>query len=71
MTPQSNPFVSLGCEVSIEVGKKAELTIFDPKLEWVYDSKNRVTGTINSPFIGKTLKGRALYTINKGQLKKI
>lgn len=67
-----NPRRILGIDVpTIEVGKQAELTVFDPTIEWVYDSKHRASGARNSPFIGKTLKGRALYTINKGQLKKI
>ena len=53
---------------SIEVGKKADITIFDPNEEYVYTKEMIVSKSKNSPFIGKTLKGKVKYTIVNGRV---
>lgn len=50
-------------------GAVADIAIFDPKLEWVVDQKKFFSKGKNSPFIGKTLTGKVLYTIVKGVVK--
>ena len=45
---------------SIKVGEKANLTLFDPSLSYVYEEKEIVSRSKNSPFIGKKLTGKAL-----------
>lgn len=47
----------------IEEGKKANLTIFTPNQEWVYEEKTIVSKSKNSPFLGKTLKGKVIRVI--------
>ena len=53
---------------SIEVGKVADITIFDPNEEYVYTKEMIVSKSKNSPFIGKKLKGRVQYTIVGGRV---
>lgn len=52
---------------SIEEGKEACLTIFDENHEWLFTESDIVSKSKNTPFIGKTFKGKALGTIHKKQ----
>lgn len=53
----------------IEEGNRANLTIFDPKHNWVYEEKNIKSKSKNSPFIGQKLKGKVLGVINNEQIQ--
>ena len=53
---------------TIEVGKTADITIFDPNEEYVYTKEIIVSKAKNSPFIGKKLKGKVKYTIVNGKV---
>ena len=53
---------------TIEIGKKADITIFDPNEEYVYTKEMIVSKAKNSPFIGKKLKGKVKYTIVNGKI---
>ena len=53
---------------SIEVGKIADITIFNPNEEYVYTKEMIVSKSKNSPFIGKKLKGKVKYTIVNGRI---
>ena len=53
---------------TIEVGKVADITIFDPNEEYVYTKEMIVSKSKNSPFIGKKLKGKVKYTIVGGKI---
>jgi dihydroorotase len=53
---------------SLEVGAQADVVVFDPEWTWVikkdwFRSKSR-----NSPFIGRTVKGRVILTVAKGEI---
>jgi dihydroorotase len=53
---------------SLEVGATADVVVFDPEWAWEvtkdwFRSKSR-----NSPFIGRTVKGRAILTVAKGEI---
>ncbi|MFZ5554595.1 MAG: dihydroorotase [Bacteroidota bacterium] len=68
----TNPRKLLGLErIEVEVGSKAELTIFDPEKEWTFTEKDIRSKSKNTPFIGKKLKGKAIAIFNKGRLVKI
>jgi len=62
-----NPAKLYNLEVgSIEIGKKADIVIFNPSREWLVDdfaSKAR-----NTPFIDWNLKGKVEYTICNGKI---
>lgn len=47
----------------IKEGEKANLTVFAPNEAWVYEEKKIVSKSRNSPFIGKTLKGKVIRVI--------
>ncbi|HEU5070045.1 MAG TPA: dihydroorotase [Verrucomicrobiae bacterium] len=53
---------------TLNVGADADVTIFDPDREWVFDVKDSASQAQNTPFGGWTLKGRPLGTIVGGQL---
>jgi dihydroorotase len=54
--------------VSIKEGNQANLTIFDPSQNWIYQSKNIQSKSKNSPFINKKLRGKVKAVINKGKI---
>ena len=53
---------------TIEEGKVADITIFDPNEKYTYTKEMIVSKSKNSPFIGKELKGRVQYTIVSGKI---
>lgn len=53
---------------SIEEGKIADITIFDPNEKYIYTKDMIVSKSKNSPFIGKELKGKVKYTIVSGKV---
>ena len=53
---------------TIEEGKIADITIFDPNERYVYTKDMIVSKSKNSPFIGKELKGNVKYTIVGGRI---
>lgn len=52
----------------IEEGKIADITVFDPNKEYVYNKEDIVSKSKNTPFIGKKLKGEVRYTIVNGNV---
>ena len=52
----------------LEVGKNAELVLFDESEKWDFQKINIESKSINSPFIGQKLSGRVRYTISNGQI---
>ena len=53
---------------SLETGKVADITIFDPNEEYIYSKDKIVSKAKNSPFIDKKLKGKVKYTIVGGRI---
>lgn len=52
----------------IEKGNLADLTLFDPTIEWNYSSDKIVSKSSNSALLNTNLTGRSLGIINDGQL---
>lgn len=64
-----NPRRILGLEpLSIDKGSIADITIFDPDLEWTVEKEKLHSKSKNSVFKGERLKGKVLYTISKGKI---
>lgn len=58
-----------GLEVaSIDQGKKASLTLFDPKQKWTVKESDLRSKSKNSPFIGRELTGKVLGIIHKNKV---
>lgn len=74
----SNTFIKMQTEnirkiFNIEVpqiknGAKANLTLFDPDTEYIFEEKNIYSKSKNSPYIGKKLKGKTFGIINGDKL---
>ncbi|MEY2512044.1 MAG: dihydroorotase [Verrucomicrobiota bacterium] len=52
---------------TLSVGRAADVTLIDPKLEWTVDSSAFQSMSRNTPFDGWKLKGRAVRTIVDGK----
>jgi dihydroorotase len=63
-----NPRIILNIPVPIlKPGEPANLTIFNTDEEWVFDKKHIRSKSRNTPYIGRTMNGRALAIYNRGQ----
>src|SRR5271170_6878622 len=47
---------------TLSIGADADITVFDPDSEWVFDKTATASKSANSPFRGWPLKGRAVAT---------
>jgi len=61
----SNKYAKLG---TLATGAPADVTIFDPALEWVVEPKAFASKGKNTPLAGEELKGRVMATIYQGKL---
>jgi dihydroorotase len=52
---------------SLSVGADADVTVLDPNRAWVFDKRSSASKSLNSPFDGWPLKGKAIATIVKGK----
>jgi dihydroorotase len=50
------------------VGGPADITIFDPQLEWTYQTATGRSKSRNSPFDGWKLKGVVMATVVGGRV---
>jgi dihydroorotase len=53
---------------TLAAGSPADVTVFDPAWEWTVDPKQFVSKSRNTPFTGRTVRGRAVYTIVDGRI---
>lgn len=60
--------LKLDSKGQIKEGYDADITIFDPNMEYVYEKESIVSKSKNTPFIGKKLKGKVMYTIVGGRI---
>ncbi|MBR3697844.1 MAG: dihydroorotase [Clostridia bacterium] len=64
-----NPAKLLGLDKGeIKEGVIADLTIFDAEKKYVYEESSIVSKSHNSPWIGKELQGKVIYTIVGGRI---
>jgi len=61
----SNKWGKLG---TLAIGAPADVTIFDPDLEWTVDTREFVSKGKNTPLAGSRLKGKVMATIAQGKL---
>jgi len=50
----------------VAVGESANICVFDPDLAWSVDVERLASKSINTPYVGRTLRGRVRHTIFKG-----
>jgi dihydroorotase len=54
---------------TLSAGADADIAIFDPQKEWSYDPKQSFSKGKNCVFQGRTLTGKAVYTLVGGNVK--
>lgn len=52
---------------TLSVGADADVTVLDPEREWTFDKATSASKSINSPFYGWLLKGKAVATLVGGK----
>ncbi|HOX55761.1 MAG TPA: dihydroorotase [Candidatus Paceibacterota bacterium] len=52
---------------TLSVGAVADVTVFDPNRDWVFERANTASKASNSPFYGWPLRGKAVATIVAGR----
>lgn len=64
----TNPRAILKLEQpKIAEGQQANITLFDPEAEWIFEKKSIRSKSANTPFIGTKFKGKVIGIINKKQ----
>jgi dihydroorotase len=53
---------------SLAVGSPADVAVFDPDVQWTVAGDWFLSKSRNSPFIGRTLAGRVLLTVSRGEI---
>ena len=60
-----NKYGKLG---TLGIGVSADVTIFDPDLDWIVDTRAFASKGKNTPLAGSVLKGKVMATISQGKL---
>lgn len=55
-------------EHAIKEGEKAQISLFDPKVEWTFSQKDILSGSKNAALLGLELKGKAYGIFSNNQL---
>lgn len=64
-----NPAKILGIDRgTLKVGAAADITVIDPDREWLVAAEKLASKSKNSPFIGRKMKGAAVYTVVGGNV---
>ena len=53
---------------TLAAGRDADLILFDPDQEWIIDKTKFASKGRNTPFHGRTVRGRVKYTISRGTI---
>jgi dihydroorotase len=53
---------------SLSVGSPADITVIDPECRWVVDPRQFASKGKNTPFTGRSLRGKAYLTMVKGRI---
>lgn len=65
----TSPAALLGLDKgTLDVGRDADLILFDPDQEWVIDKDQFVSKGRNTPFHGRTVRGKVKYTVSRGNI---
>ena len=60
--------LSLTSVASADPTRNIDLTVFDPTREWVVDASRFRTKGRNTPYAGRTLRGKAVCTVVGGRV---
>jgi dihydroorotase len=63
-----NPAGILGLPCGLKPGSPADVTVIDPEAEWVVSAADFRSLSRNTPFEGRSVKGRAVHVWVDGRL---
>ena len=52
---------------TLNAGARADITLFDPRPEWIFTEDTVMSKSKNTPFIGETYTGRVVKTLVEGR----
>jgi dihydroorotase len=61
--------LSLQGKGSLSPGADADVTVIDPDLEWEFRKEDVLSKSVNSPFLGWSMRGRAVLTLCGGRIQ--
>ena len=53
---------------TLTVGSFADVIVFDPQAEWVFQARNSRSKSRNTPFDGWTMQGKVRWTVSEGRV---
>ena len=68
MTINPDCILRLPTKGRLSIGADGDVVIFDPEEEWTVDPERFASKGRNTPFAGRTLKGRVKYTVVGGEV---
>src|SRR5947199_2389099 len=67
MSAQPASILSLESRGTLKVGSLADVVVFDPAVQWSFDTKKSRSKSKNTPFDGARMVGRVMATICEGR----
>jgi dihydroorotase len=68
LSTQPASLLNLKGRGTLTVGSYADVVVFDPKAEWIFNAKDSKSKSRNTPFDGWTMQGKVHYTISEGRV---
>ena len=68
LSAQPASLLNLRGRGTLSIGSFADVTIFDPQAEWIFQAKDSRSKSKNTPFDGWTMQGKVHYTISEGRV---
>ena len=68
LSAQPAALLNLKGRGTLTVGSFADVVVFDPKAEWVYNARETKSKSLNTPFYGWTMEGKVRWTISEGRI---
>ena len=68
LSAQPAALLNLKSRGTLTVGSFADVVVFDPKAEWIYNARETKSKSRNTPFDGWTMQGKVRWTISEGRI---
>ncbi|MGA9670889.1 MAG: dihydroorotase [Terracidiphilus sp.] len=68
LSAQPAALLNLKGRGTLAVGSFADVVVFDPKAEWVFNARDTKSKSRNTPFDGWTMQGKVRWTISEGHV---
>jgi dihydroorotase len=68
LSAQPAALLNLKGRGTLTVGSYADVVVFDPKAEWVFNARDSKSKSRNTPFDGWTMQGKVRWTISEGRI---